>query len=508
MSDMRTICALLQTSSACRRAVQHATADCAADFTVNELKKLAQFSAWMPHHAGLITSLSIGWYWAGPAPLAGSWPVAEQLISAAVQQSLHASNDVDGKASSVCIRISCLSIPCPASPALFKALAAVSSLTSLNIACAPSQPTAAVCAALGRLHSLRDLQLASQGCSGMVTAKVAVALQQLQQLTALCLAPCMHPDMLQHFPGSVRVLQFRVALVPDAKFGPAHELSQEPPVCIDLHHLTQLTDLRVDTSVPLSGDSVLPKELMKLSAEGPCNLHPGSKLEDLMLNAPQQSLRLMQHLPQLPQLPQLRYLSLQMSEYHGDASEAEIVAVVAAVQHATQVTGLDWNFSGLKLSAEDNAVLATDLGIGSVLAGLTQLLYLYVGLPGIPEAEVLRLTALTSLTELQLFRCGEGVTDMVLVAVACRLRKLHVLELLSCSNLSNAVLPALGSLTTLSRMSLTCWPAMSDEGLQQLTTLTALRHLWVEGLGNAPALSAEGRSGFLAAMPQLSVTCS
>jgi len=364
---MPSICALLQTSSACRRAVQHATAKGSAHFEMPELKKLAQFCAWLPQYTGLIADFSIHTCYQEPAELTADWPIAEQLVSAALQQSLHASQDpcadCDGQAKSLCI--SYLSIPCPASPALFKALAAVSSLTCLRLACAPSQPAAAVCAALGGLSSLQQLQLPStatyEECSGMVTATLAVALQQLQQLTALWLTPCMHPDMLQHLPSSVQILQLRVAVVPGAKFVPAHELSQEPPVCIDLHHFTQLTDLRLKTSLPLSGNSVLPKELIYLSAHGPCNLHPGRKLEDLIVTAPQQSLELMQH---LPKLPQLRVLSLQMSQYHGAASNAEVFAVVAAVElHATQVTALEWDFTGLKLGAEDNALLASDVGV-------------------------------------------------------------------------------------------------------------------------------------------------
>jgi len=519
VTEMRSICALLQTSSACRRAVQHATtAYCEAEFAVTELKKLAQFCAWLPQQPGLITDISISWC-NGPAELTANWPVAEQLISAVVEQSLHASKDPSAdpadRASSLCI--SYLAVPCPASPALFKALAAVSSLTSLNLACAPSQPTAAVCAALGRLRTIQELDLENavldlenavtnedsvndEECSGMVSTKLALALQQLQQLTLLRLAPCVHPDLLQHLPSSVEELNLRIAVVPGAKFVPAHEVSQESPVCIDLCHLTRLTSLCLKTSVPLSGDSVLPKELITLTAHGPCNFHPGGKLTSLMVTAPQQSLGLMQH---LPQLPQLRDVTVSMSKYYGEASEAEVFAVVAAVQHATQVTGLDWRFSGLNLSAEDDAVLASDLGIGSALAGLAQLQQLHVKHFHMPEAEVLKLTSLTSLIELNLSNCGEGVTDMAVVALACNLKELQALDLAACRSLSQAVMPALGSLKSLSRLDFACGPTMTDAGLQQLTTLTALQHLWIRELQNAPALSDGGKAALRAAMPQV-----
>jgi len=126
--------------------------------------------------------------------------------------------------------------------------------------------------------------------------------------------------------------------------------------------------------VPLSENSLLPKELIALSAHGPCNFHPSSKLESLRVTAPQQSLELMQFLPNLPQLRYLTVLVLvDMSEYYGEARDTEIAAVVAALQHATQVRALDWDFSGLRPFAEETAVIATNLGIGSVLSGLTHL---------------------------------------------------------------------------------------------------------------------------------------
>jgi len=127
--------------------------------------------------------------------------------------------------------------------------------------------------------------------------------------------------------------------------------------------------------VPLSENSVLPKELIALSAHGPCNFNPSSKLEILLVNEPQQSLGLMQF---LPNLPQLRDLSMDMRWYYGDA---EIDAVVAAVQRTTQVTALDWGFGSLWLGSNldaaereaEHAVIATDLGIGGVLGGLSRL---------------------------------------------------------------------------------------------------------------------------------------
>jgi len=93
---------------------------------------------------------------------------------------------------------------------------------------------------------------------------------------------------------------------------------------------------------------------------------------------------------------------------------------------------------------------------------------------------------------------------MAVVALACRLKKLQDLNLAGCSSLSQAVLPALGSATALSWLEFACGPAMTYEGLQQLTTLTALRNLFIEGLENSSAWSDGGYAGFRDAMPLLS----
>jgi len=509
-----TICALLQTNSSCRRAVQCASAQCSAYLEVTDVQKLAQFCAWLPQHAGLVDSLSVQTWDVEPAALAANWPAAEPLITTALQQSVLAGSrnpamDALGGASGLSIR-SC-SIVCPTSPALLDALAAVSSLTDLSLSCASSQPTAAVCAALGRLRNIQKLHLDdAKQSKGVVTAELALAVQQLQQLTSLWLEHCMHPDLLQHLPtGMQELCVFNLGASPGAAFVPAHELPAAEPIRVDLQHLTRLTSLCLNTLVPLSGDSVLPKELITLYAHGPCNFHPSSKLESLLVTAPQQSLGLMQF---LPKLPHLQDLSVRMSEYCGDARDAEFAAVLAAVQQATQVTVLDWNCGELRPRgperAAENAVIATNLGIGSVLAGLTHLRKLDVVFPGIPESELSKLTALTSPEKLGLSFCGEGVTDAVVVALASRLRKLQDLRLTQFerhyTSLSHAVWPALVSLTALSSLDVQSGPLMGDQDLQQLTALTGLQLLLVTNKASS-SLSDEGRASFLAAMPQLTL---
>jgi len=170
---------LLQTSCAVR------TADCSAYLEVTDMQKLAQFCAWLPQHAGLVDSLSLASWSDEPAGLADNWPAAQQLITTALQQSVQVSSypAMDSLSSTSSLNMHWCFIPYPTTPALLDALAAVSSLRHLSLFCASSQPTAAVCAALGRLRNIRELHLENaEDSEGAVTTELAVAVQQLQQL--------------------------------------------------------------------------------------------------------------------------------------------------------------------------------------------------------------------------------------------------------------------------------------------------------------------------------------
>jgi len=456
-----TACALLQTNSACRQAVQHAAACGAVFLSVKGCTELAQFSAWLPKHAGLITSIHISKMVeakepslpgpAEPGSSTAAWPAAQHLLTTALQQSLDvstASSSTAGRSHNV--RITVFGSPCPTSPALFDALAAFSSLTRLSLPCSPGQPTPAVCDALGRLRSLEYLFLetaAKDDEAGraltVVSPGLAAAMHQLQALTCLSLGPYIPPDQLWGLPSSLRMLYAHVA---------AEEVLEEeqewvPPVRIDLQQLIQLTCLILSSSAPVSEDSLLPENLIHFYVRGPVNAHPGSNLQALNVPDPLNSLGLMRS---LPNLPQLRTLTLDMGAWQDDDSWAGIVTVAAAIHQATQVCELKWDFMDLGLTAKDNAALATELQLGRLLAGLTHLGKLDLQLPAIPEPEVLQLTALTQLTELRLDYCGKGVTDVVVVALAARLRELRVLSLCNCGLQSpEAVLPALASLQSL-----------------------------------------------------------
>lgn len=80
---IRTVCALLQASTACRTAVQQSTAvSCVCFGGEMYLEKLAGFTAWLPHHPGLVKSLDISGIWGK------YWTAGEQLLSGALLQYL------------------------------------------------------------------------------------------------------------------------------------------------------------------------------------------------------------------------------------------------------------------------------------------------------------------------------------------------------------------------------------------------------------------------------------
>jgi len=542
---LRTACALLQTNSACRQAVQHAAASGTAHISAKSYTKLAQFSAWLHNHAGLLTSIHISTWdkpkepsLARPADSnswTAHWPAAQHLLSTALQQSLDRStaSPISTAGMSHHGRIADFNSPCPTSPALLDALAGFSSLTRLSVSCSPGQPAPSVCDALGRLRSLESLHLefAAGRRMTVVSPQLASALHQLQALTSLSLDPHILPDQLWSLPSGLQYLCAHVAAeeVPEVEQQEEEEeeeveqqqeeeeeQEQEeeeeeeeeeqewvPPVQIDLQQLTQLTRLILYTSAPVSEASVLPENLVQFYVRGPVDVHPSSNLQALDVSDPQKSLGLMRF---LPNLPQLRKLKVCMSAYEDDDSVAD---VFAAIQQATQVRKLDWNIMHLGLDAEDNAALATELQLGSVLGGLTHLEKLHLQLDGIPESEVLQLTALTQLTELCLDYCFKGVTDVVVVALAVRLKELRVLSLRNCGLQSQAVLPALASLQSLSELTVdyinigppkSSGLVVTDEGLQLLTTLTCLTQLYIS---SRSVWTNEGRARFLAAMPQL-----
>lgn len=121
--------------------------------------------------------------------------------------------------------------------------------------------------------------------------------------------------------------------------------------------------------------------------------------------------------------------------------------------------------------------------------------------PQASEADLLQLTALTGLTNLDLSFSHGAVTDLVVVELACKLQHLVKLELINCDITTQACLVPTGALRDLSHLILQADDfTLTDVGLMQLSCLTKLTCL---ELGDNINVSEGARAAFLAVMPGL-----
>lgn len=190
---IRTVCALLQASKACRAAVQQSTGVSCVYFSCErDLNRLAGFTAWLPRHPGLVRSLHLNGSWAN------HWTAGEQLLPGALLQYLAlrgpepaaVAGAVTSKSPPV-VGLQQLHTPWPTVPAVFTTLAAAASVTSLQLDLQRAGlPPPAVCTAVGVLQSLRELRLTdslslfTRGPDLAMPTTLASGLQQLPHLTA------------------------------------------------------------------------------------------------------------------------------------------------------------------------------------------------------------------------------------------------------------------------------------------------------------------------------------
>ncbi len=113
--------------------------------------------------------------------------------------------------------------------------------------------------------------------------------------------------------------------------------------------------------------------------------------------------------------------------------------------------------------------------------------------PPLTEAEVVRLTSMQNLRELELY--GRGITDACVKAVS-RMSKLEGLRLMDAS-ISDVGLAAVGRMTQLKALQIMGHSShITDAGIAHLHGLTHLEHL----LLNATGMSREGAAGLRAAL--------
>lgn len=135
------------------------------------------------------------------------------------------------------------------------------------------------------------------------------------------------------------------------------------------------------------------------------------------------------------------------------------------------------------------------------IKGLAGLQKLNLRVPQASEADLLQLTALTGLTNLDLSLSDDAVRDLVVVGLAGKLQRLVKLELTNCDIITQACLAPIGTLQDLKHLELQAEDfELTDVGLMQLSGLTKLTRLV---LGDSREVSAGARAAFLAVMPGL-----
>jgi hypothetical protein len=423
-------------------------------------------------------------------------------------------------------------------------------------------------AVFAKLSSLQQLRLGSIS-DGQVGRAALSACAQLSKLTSMQFSGRWprqwreaadgrpHQELSQ--PVSVALQQLLAQPLPLREL--SMELDCRLPV-LDMALLTKLTKLDASGSC-LPEDTVLPAQLHQLVLQSPCcgtatslalvTRLQSNQLQHLSLSVEftqQQQQQQQQQLQlQLAQLPSLQHLALQY--FHPATAGATasawallpqlrtleidfIVNIPSQEQWATILAGLAaaTSLTKLRLTAdmlneEEDAFAGSDeevepheltpeVAVSASLTRLTRLKDLCIGssdehstmmAPGDAKA----LTALTSLTRLELYGAGRGVSNSVATALAFSLPQLQHLELRWCGlQLGTAdgmvCLWAIGRLTQLTYLALyatSCENAgVTEQGLMQLTTLCQLRELGVRLKRDGADVTREVLEVFWAAVRQ------
>jgi hypothetical protein len=160
-----------------------------------------------------------------------------------------------------------------------------------------------------------------------------------------------------------------------------------------------------------------------------------------------------------------------------------MAAILAGVAAATSLTKLDIEVYArvADQGEEGNIARLTELAACASLAGLTRLRDLTIsgGLRLVP-GDALALTALTSLTRLNLAFKGSAVDDVAASALACSLTQLRSLDLQACDFCGLVCLAPIARLGQLTELQLNFVDGMTRRGLMLLTKLTQLQLLSVK----------------------------
>jgi hypothetical protein len=239
---------------------------------------------------------------------------------------------------------------------------------------------------------------------------------------------------------------------------------------LDMTALASLTELILDdTCDSLRPGSKLPAQLQRVCLLRCKDTSPLLGLQQLQHVSLGVGFEDPEQLRCLARLPALRHLSLEywdvvhaaatapawqhlshlseltMEYENDDPSVQQMAAILAGVAAATSLTKL--SLDARAYDADDEAEV-TDVAACASLAGLTRLRDLTISAPWyLVPGDALALTAMTSLTRLDLAYTGSGVDDVAASDLACSLTQLRSLDLRGCA------LGGLGCLASIARLS-------------------------------------------------------
>lgn len=482
--QVQLVCNLLQVSTSCSRVVEQSNMQCSVNVRLPLLSTVSSFAAWLARHAHLVSHLGVQ-----PSSTRAQAEAAalEQLVGSALQLGNHTAVLAAASAGSTAVAVSAAPAArlhvLPAAqlrlqslvwsgmqgPAVLHPLSSLHTLTCLKLTCVDSNHyIASMLAAIGRLRCLRELTVVTRELD---TAALAWgdSYRQLSCLTNLMVIGTAHStDCLPDLPVTLKVLSVSL----EAPAGQIAAGLPQPPLQLD--HLVNLLQLVLHWQGPVV-DAVLPQQLALVTFWGRIKATFPAGVRGVDLDALSFDPGMVQQLQHLPLLSRLKLVLPYYSEM-GPESLAKQQGVVSALGAATQLRDL----TVVGISPDMAITFDTRLHFGAALRRLQGLHALTLDGLRLCEADAMSFSCLTGLTKLNVNGGGQGVNDMVAVALGCKLTGLQLLRLRQCGLETQVALAALGTLTQLTTLDL----AQNTFIVEQsgCSALSGLTELWVLGL--------------------------
>jgi hypothetical protein len=479
--QIKLVCNLLQVSILCSRVVEQSNMQCSVILKSPPLNTVSSFAAWLARHTHLVSTLTVR-----PSTAHAQTEAAvEQLVGSALQIGIRSAAQAAASTCSSAVAVS----PAPAArlhvlpaaqlrleslawtgmqgPAVLQPLSILQTLTVLKFTFANSTCyTASMLAATGRLKSLRELYLDAPQVDATALPWSA-HLRQLSCLTRLVFFGIIHgADCLPDLPVTLKTLGVSLK----ASVGQIAAGLPQPMLLLD--RLADLRQLRCTWHGPVV-DAVLPKKLAAVSLFGRIKATLPASVCDVHLDGLSSDPGLLEQLQHLPLLARLQFVLPYDSET-GPMPLAGLQGMVSALGAATQLRDL----TVLRSIHDVDITLNTRLQFGAALRRLEGLQTLNVYRLRLCEADAMSFSCLTGLTNLDVSGGGQGVNDMVAVALGCKLTGLRLLRLRHCGLQTQVALAALGTLSQLTTLDLALNTfVLTQSGCLALSGLTELREL-------------------------------